>query len=91
MRDTQYARELARAVHTFSAEDEARLERILVKESQQEEIRFSWWKNGNIVQRPLDLPESDLLSLIRQGIADGVFSEKFLIDLKASLSSAPAD
>ena len=57
MRDTGYATEMK----TVSDNYGQTIERIFVKEHQQEEIRFSWWKDGRLAPRPLDLPESDLL------------------------------
>ena len=44
MRDTKYATELAMASISFPAGDQARIERIHIKEIGQDEIRFSWWK-----------------------------------------------
>ena len=76
MRDTQYAKEIATAKI-----GQARVECIYVKEAQQNEIRFSWWKDGNIVPRALDLPEEDLLDLIAKGIRKGVFTDKFVLGL----------
>ena len=79
MRDTHYATELvppARIV--FESGDECRLERLLIKELNQEEIRMSWWKEGKIIPRPLDVSESTLTELIAQGIQRGVLSAQFL-------------
>ena len=61
MRETDYAKELIPpAVVTFPGGDEARLERLLIKETGSVAIRLSWWKDGRIMMRPLDLPEADL-------------------------------
>lgn len=81
MRDTAYATELASVqdVHGQS------IERILVKEHQREEIRFSFWKNGTIVPRPLDLPEDELLDLMKDAIRKKVFSPSFLKALHEAL------
>lgn len=76
MRDTDYATELASA-----SVGEACVEKILVKANNEEEIRFSWWKGGSMQPRPLDLPEDDLLDLIQEGLAEGVFSDEFLLGL----------
>jgi hypothetical protein len=73
MRDTDYAREEATA-----AVDEFRVERIFVKAENQIEIRFSWWPDGKMANRPLDLPEPMLLDLIKEGIRQRVFSGAFL-------------
>jgi hypothetical protein len=62
-----------------------RIERIFVKDRGQEEIRFSWWPNGRLAPRPLDLTEDELLALVQAAIAQKVFSPMFLSKLKASL------
>lgn len=77
MRDTNYATEKATAIDSNGQ----CIERIFVKEYQQDEIRFSWWKDGHMMMRPLDLSESDLLTLFHKAIMGGVFSETFLADL----------
>jgi hypothetical protein len=80
MRETRYARERATAdIHG------QRIERIFVKEQGQDEIRFSWWKDGGMMMRPLDLPESELLPLLREAIMKGVFTEQFLKELHETL------
>ena len=85
MRDTDYATEQVTASVRFDAENEGRIERIFVKETQQEEIRFSWWKGGNIVPRPLDLSEADLLELMREAMVAGVFTPQFRAELRRLL------
>jgi hypothetical protein len=78
MRDTYNATELATAILPYKDEvHECRLERIFVKEDNQEEIRFSWWENGNIVPRPPDLSERELLRLFEQAIANRIFTTEF--------------
>ena len=72
MRDTGYATLISQTVLPFEDGGEARLERILIKETGIEEIRLSWWKNGNIVPRALDLSEHAFWKLIGQGIVEGV-------------------
>jgi hypothetical protein len=82
MRDTAYATEIATASDGFGQT----IERIFVKgEYQREEIRFSWWSNGNLVIRPLDLPEDELLPLVCEAIRKGVFSTQFLKGLHEAL------
>jgi len=81
MRDTAYAREIATASDAVGQT----IERIFVKEFQRDEIRFSWWQNGNLVIRPLDLPEEELLPLMCQAIRKGVFSAQFLKGLHEAL------
>lgn len=85
MRDTPYARELITANFVFPDNSEGRIERLYVRELQQEEIRFSWWKDGKMMMRPLDLREDELLGLLKNAVRQGVFSESFLTDLKRAL------
>ena len=72
LRDTEYAREIAAVEH-----GEARIERLYVKNEDQEEIRFSWWKDGKLMMRPLDLPENDLLVLLEKALDKDIFSSEF--------------
>ena len=67
MRDTPYAKELARAEI-----NNCRIERLWVKKLGQIQIRFSWWPSGRLVTRPLDLPEHELLELLRGAVSEGV-------------------
>jgi hypothetical protein len=87
-RNTPYATELASATFIFPDGAEGRIERLYVKGLQQEEIRFSWWKDGRMMMRPLDLPEADLLALMRTAIVDNVFSEQFIADLRMVLKQS---
>lgn len=85
MRDTDYATERASAVV-----DDCRIERIFVKAENagrgQEEIRFAWWPGGKMANRPLDLPEPNLLKLMAEAIHKGVFTEPFLQGLTKLLA-----
>lgn len=80
MRDTAYATELATAEIGG-----CRIERLYVKGQDQEEIRFSWWVDGKMANRPLDVPEAELLPLFREAIKKGVFSAEFLKELHSVL------
>jgi hypothetical protein len=80
MRDTEYATELARASLPLGA-SELRLERLRIKSSNTEEIRWSWWSDGRLAPRPLDLSETQLLELMRLGMEQGVFTTDFLLGL----------
>lgn len=73
MRDTKYAREIVSVIDEHGQS----IERIHVKEPGQDEIRFSFWKDGNMVVRPLDLPEDQLLALLDQAFQTGVFTADF--------------
>jgi hypothetical protein len=41
----------------FARLGDDRIERLWVEEAQREEIRFSWWPNGEYRQRPLIITE----------------------------------
>ena len=82
LRDTKYAQELKEPGVIHWGNEEGRIERLRIKEIDQVEIRFSWWKDGKLVPRPLDLSEQDLLMLMRDAIAKDVFSAEFLLDLR---------
>jgi hypothetical protein len=81
MRDTPYATELATADI-----DGFRIERLRIKEHDQEAIRFSWWKDGTLTMRPLDITEPRLLPLMRSAMNQGVFTDDFLRGLQAVLA-----
>jgi len=87
MRDTGYARELCEpgVMKWPSGGSEARIEKLLIKETGEEEIRFSWWKEGKLAIRPLDLSEHDLITLFSDALAKEVFSEDFKSKLKSML------
>ena len=73
MRETSYAKELVPpAVVTFPNGEEARLERLKIRETGNVEIRLSWWKDGRLMPRPLDLPEADLIKLLAISFRQGV-------------------
>lgn len=64
------------------------IERIIVNDGDgKEEIRWVFFKDTirgkkQLIARPLDLPEEDLLELISNAIDDKVFSIKFINELK---------
>jgi hypothetical protein len=82
VRDTSYATEVATA-----AIGDVRIERIFVKDEGQEEIRLSWWPNGNMAIRPLDVPETELVEPLAEGIRRGVLSAQFLPQLIVSAAA----
>jgi hypothetical protein len=59
------------------------IERIFVKQVEQVEIRFPSWEGSRMMPRALDLPEEELLPLIRAAIREGVFSEAFMESLRS--------
>ena len=86
MRDTKYAKELREpGIVRWPSGSEGRIERLLIKDTQEEEIRFSWWKDGNIANRPLDLSEKDLITLFEDALVKKVFSDHFRSQLKSLL------
>lgn len=86
MRETKYAVELCEpAVRRFPSGDEARIERLHIRESREEEIRFSWWKDCKMVPRPLDLSEDDLVILLKDALSKDVFTPIFRETLRSML------
>lgn len=78
MRDTAYAEELCEpGIIQFDDSNQGRIERLFVKDSGEEEVRFSWWKNGNMTTRPLDLSEEHLIALFSDALHKGVFTTRF--------------
>lgn len=68
------------------------IEKIFVKELNQEEIRFVYFKDTfrkeqQLIARPLDLPEDDLIKLIKSSIKKNVFSKEFLSNLREILNA----
>lgn len=68
------------------------IEKIFVKDLNQEEIRFVYFKDTyrqeeQLVPRPLDLPEDDLIKLIELSIKQNVFSKEFVGKLKVILGN----
>ena len=88
LRDTKYARELASAKLPSGSTGTSyvAIERIFVKQMEQVEIRFSCWEGSRMLPRALDLPEEELLPLIRAAIREGVFSEAFMESLRSMMS-----
>ena len=87
LRDTKYARELASAKLPSGSTGSSyvAIERIFVKQMEQVEIRFSCWEGSRMLPRALDLPEEELLPLIRAAIREGVFSEAFMESLRSMM------
>ena len=85
-RDTPYAKELKTAAISGPGGHESRIERLFVKDKEQEEIRFSWWVSGMMQNRPLDLPEDELARLIAKGIVEGVLSPLFLVNVQEAMA-----
>ena len=82
LRETPYAKE----IRPHAEINGGRIERLEIKSSGEEEIRFSWWKDGRLIPRPLDLPEHELSSLFRKAIENGIFTDGLLQELRAILA-----
>ena len=85
LRDTDYATE-----RRTSRVGDNRIERLFITAHRQEEIRVSWWPDGRMANRPLDVTEADFVTLLAQGIADGVLSGQFLPQLIVAAAAAKA-
>jgi hypothetical protein len=79
MRDTAYATELQTAQYHWGAEPDpnnhVRIERLFVKPDGDEEIRFGWWSNGNLVIRPVDMTETQWAGAIAVAFDQGIFTD----------------
>jgi|GraSoiStandDraft_38_1057308.scaffolds.fasta_scaffold968720_1 hypothetical protein len=87
-RDTRYATELCKASYLFASGSEGRIERLRFKEGPaegKEGYRFSWWKDGRMIPRPLDATEDELLTLLNNALQEGVFTERFVKELRKLL------
>ncbi|MEG2985137.1 MAG: hypothetical protein RR835_10575 [Peptostreptococcaceae bacterium] len=68
------------------------IEKIIVNDGDgQEEIRWVFFKDTmrakqQLIARPLDLPEEDLLELISKAIQEKIFSKDFVNKLKEILN-----
>ncbi len=83
LRETSYARELR-----TSRRGENRIERLLIKSTGQEAIRLSCWPDGQMANRPLDVPEDEFIALLAQGVTQGVLSARFVFRLIEAIKTA---
>lgn len=65
--------------------DGARIERLCVKETAKQVVSFSWWPNGKMAGKPLEVPEEHLLLLIKAAIDEDVLTEDFVWELRSLL------
>lgn len=60
----------------------AKVERIIIRETGAEELRFSWWKYEGekpmFIPRPLDLPEEQWVQLFYEAVKNKVVTQKFI-------------
>lgn len=86
MRETKYAVELCEpGILPFPTGDEARIEKLHIKKTGEEEVRFSWWKDGKMIPRPLDLSENDLILLLQDALEKDVLTPIFRMKLRSML------
>lgn len=80
---SNYAKLLNKATIKLGNGEEARAEKLLIKATGEEELRFSWWtQDGKYFQRtPLDLAEDDWLKLFEVAVKEEVVSEEFISKL----------
>jgi hypothetical protein len=89
LRETRFLRELAIAKLPLGGKTIAAVERIYVKKTKREEIRFSLWQGAKMEAKPLGLPEAELLPLLKAGLEAGVFSDEFTGGLREALGGTP--
>ena len=85
---SKYAEVINTAIIKLENDEEARAEQLIIKSTNQQEIRFSWWtQDGHQFQRaPLDLSESDWLRLFEESMKENIFSSDFKTKLVRILS-----
>ena len=58
-----------------------KIERLPINEDGQGQIRFSIWRQGKLLQRPLSLTEKELVALLQDAIQEGILSRGFIGEL----------
>ncbi len=58
-----------------------KIEKLSVNEAGQEQIRFSIWRQGKMLQRPLSLTQKELVTLLQAAIREGILSRDFTSEL----------
>jgi hypothetical protein len=63
--------------------EQARAEKIKIKETNVDELRFSWRTNNGakFIPRPLDLPEEQWVQLFDLAVKDEVLSQEFIKEM----------
>ncbi|WP_051314924.1 hypothetical protein [Alteribacter aurantiacus] len=89
LKETEYC-ELIEQGKLVNKDQISTIEKIKVKSTGEEEIRFAYYKlnknnNERLILRPLDLSETELLQLFVDSINKGVFSSNFRNTLKGML------
>jgi hypothetical protein len=91
LRDTDYAQECKPpATLIFPGGGVAKLECLRFKKGPAADkmgYRFSWWKDGKMTPRPLDVTEDEFIELIRTAITQGVLTDRAILEMaRAALS-----
>jgi hypothetical protein len=67
------------------ADHEARLEKINAGPGQEEELRFSCWRQDKLQKEPLILDEQALVDLLQAAIRTGLLPHSFLGKLREGI------
>ncbi|HUV43468.1 MAG TPA: hypothetical protein VMW13_01425 [Dehalococcoidales bacterium] len=77
IRETPQYGVISEGIIEFEDQQEIRIERLYVRNTGEVEIRFSWWKHGRFIPRPMHATEKQLLDLFNEGLRAGVLSPAF--------------
>ena len=80
MKEPASAKKLASASINLGNEV-GKIERLPINKEGQVKIRFSIWRQGNVLRRPLSLTEKELVTLLQAAIKDGILSRGFIGEL----------
>ena len=65
--------------------EDARIERLWIKETCRQVIRFSCWPGGKMASKPLEVTEEQLLLLLKEAINEDLLTEDFVWELRSLL------
>jgi hypothetical protein len=80
MKEPAGAKKLASA-SIYLGNKVGKIERLPINKDGQEQIRFSIWSQGKMLQHPLSLTEKELVALLQAAIKEGVLSRGFIGEL----------
>jgi hypothetical protein len=66
-------------------DEECKIEKVLLKETGQEQIRLSLWSQGKMQSGPISLSEQDLAALLRAAVREGILSQAFIGGLRSAI------
>lgn len=85
---SEYKKLLKEVQIGIGGDEIAKAEKIIINQTNQEELRFSWWgkygKQFNL--RPLDLPEEQWIELFDVAVKNDIVSQKFIKEMIKVLS-----